>query len=302
MITINQPQLTPEQIELIPTYRHKWQQVALNNEPIDRERARLAINNAYNFLELDRPTVIFFSSHNAALEYIYNEISNSWGKLENSNLKNPVASQFTQKVVGNINNQIRGEIYEQLQGNLDNGIADCITKEIADRFAYNQIFSIIWAHATSPMLSSSNNSETDDLTKAFFDLFLTTGFVFNRYISSPLLEIQQQITQFWGGSAQQNNFAQMYEALFTGKFSPNNKNNKYQLPQIQLTSNTVNAIIPSVMADYAYYIDYLYEVLKCDRESLKWNIFEDLITNCGWIFPYKKIVLICDRQSNKIVG
>ena len=149
MITINQPSLTPEQIKLIPIYHTKWQQVALNKEPIDQEVAKLAISNAYRFLKLARPNIIFFSTPSDALEFIDREITHNWVKLENSSLKNPVARQFTQKLIGNFNNQIEGKIYEQLQGNLDNGLADCITQKIADRFSYDRIFSIIWAHTSS---------------------------------------------------------------------------------------------------------------------------------------------------------
>jgi hypothetical protein len=60
MLTINQPQLTPEQIAIIPEYRRKWQQTAIDSKPIDRERAKIAIYNAYSFLNLPQPIVIFF--------------------------------------------------------------------------------------------------------------------------------------------------------------------------------------------------------------------------------------------------
>ena len=50
------------------------------------------------------------------------------------------------------------------------------------------------------------------------------------------------------------------------------------------------------MADFAYYIDYCHEVLNGDCDSVKWNIFNDLITSCGWIFPYQKTVLIGDHS------
>lgn len=295
MITINQPQLTPEQIELIPIYRSKWEKIALNKEPLNKEAARLTINNAYQFLEFNQPNIIFLSTPNDALEFIDREITHSWGKLENSNFKNPVATQFTQKLIGNFNSQIKGDIYKQLNGNLDNGLADHTAKKIANNFSYNLIFSIIWAHTSSLMLSSSDNSTTDDITKAFFEIFLGTGFIFNRYISSPLWEFQKQMDQFWGGSTEQNNFVEMYEILFTGKFPQKKDSNKYQLPQIGLNINTVNVIVPSVMTDYAYYIDYLHEVIGCDRDDIKWNIFQDLITSCGWIFPYEQTVLVCDR-------
>lgn len=63
-----------------------------------------------------------------------------------------------------------------------------------------------------------------------------------------------------------------------------------------MLSIVVNVIVPSVMADFAYYIDYCHQVLNCDRDEKKWDIFYDLITNCGWIFPYENTALICDRQ------
>ena len=294
MLTIDQPKLTPEQIDCIPVYLRKWQQIALNRDPIDRERARLAINQAYDFLELSLPNIIFLERPSDALEHIYQEITNSWGRLENSSFKNPIASQFTQKIVGNFNHQIQGEIYEQLQGNLDNGLAKGIAQKLSDRFPFHFIFSVIWGHTTSLMLSSPERSQTDEITKGFLNLFLSTGFIFNRYISPPFWGFQKQITQFWGGSVEQNDFSQMYEILFTGEFIQNNSN-KYQLPQLELSSNTVNVIVPSVLTDYAYYIDYMHEVLNCDRDSVRWNIFQDLITSCGWIFPYQQTVLVCDR-------
>ena len=74
-----------------------------------------------------------------------------------------------------------------------------------------------------------------------------------------------------------------------------NNSGKYQLPIIDASTRFMNVIVPSELIDYAYYIDYCHQVLGCDRDSIKWNIFKDLITNCGWIFPYKKTVIVCDR-------
>ena len=51
------------------------------------------------------------------------------------------------------------------------------------------------------------------------------------------------------------------------------------------------------MADYAYYIDYCHRVLNCPRDSVKWDVFSDLVTNCGWTFLYQKTALVCDRQN-----
>ena len=79
-----------------------------------------------------------------------------------------------------------------------------------------------------------------------------------------------------------------------GKFY-NQESSRYQLPTIEASSTFSNVWIPSVMADYCYYIDYYRSVLNCECDETKWNIFCNLITNCGWMFIYEKTVIVCQR-------
>lgn len=74
----------------------------------------------------------------------------------------------------------------------------------------------------------------------------------------------------------------------------NRKQREYQLPTIEFSAVLVNVFIPSIMADYACYIDYCHEVLGYERDERRWQMFRDLINSCGWIF-YEKTVLVCDR-------
>ena len=96
----------------------------------------------------------------------------------------------------------------------------------------------------------------------------------------------------------------MYSLIFTGKqdnFTVKQDNtNKYELPYIDATCRFSNTFIPSVMTDFAYYIDFYHRVLQCPLDYEKWQIFTDLITSCGWIFPYEKTVLVCDLRSRRI--
>lgn len=149
MLSINQPQLTHEQIASIPEYHRKWEEIAINNNPIDREEAKIAIHNAYNFLNLPQPNIVFFSNPIEAIQYIDREIDNSWGKLEQSSLGNPIASKLIQELIGNLNSQIKGEIFEHLQGNLDDGLADDIAREITEYFGWNKIFTLVWTNGQS---------------------------------------------------------------------------------------------------------------------------------------------------------
>ena len=189
-----------------------------------------------------------------------------------------------------------------MQGNLDNGLADNIAREIIEYFRWNSIFTLVWLNVRGFMLFSENNSQTDETTKNFAKIFFDTGFIFNRYIFPPLWAIQENIVDFiFHNLTKQNNLDdslnQGYRIVFTGEF-PRNSQNKYQFPACQISSVTSNVIVPSVIADYAYYINYLNEVLNCSLDLDKWKIFYDLITSCGWVFPYQKTALVCDRYLN----
>lgn len=80
MLTFKTFNLTPEQRELISIYRHKWGLIARSNNKIDRERAKLAIDNAYHSINLQKPNTVFVSSPHEALNYIHSELNRSWGK------------------------------------------------------------------------------------------------------------------------------------------------------------------------------------------------------------------------------
>ena len=49
-------------------------------------------------------------------------------------------------------------------------------------------------------------------------------------------------------------------------------------------------------AQHCSHFDFYREILKCESDAGKdWELFYNLVENCGWIFPYKQICLVCDR-------
>lgn len=63
----------------------------------------------------------------------------------------------------------------------------------------------------------------------------------------------------------------------------------------QLGSQNDNCIQPEHWAAHAGVIDYCISVLHCDYDLTKWQAFESLVKNCGWIFPWEKTCFVCDR-------
>lgn len=41
--------------------------------------------------------------------------------------------------------------------------------------------------------------------------------------------------------------------------------------------------------------DFCISVLNCTHDSIKWNLFQAIIKDCGWIFTFEKICIVCDR-------
>ena len=289
MLTFNTFNFTAEQIAQVDRYRSKWEQIAVLQEPIDRNRAKLAINKAYNLIELSEPNILFFATPYEALKYLNREIVANWGKFNESFFGRPIAGDLIDRLIGNIKKEIRKELLERLQGNLDNGLADSVALETTAKLQNNQIFTIIMANFRAMAIASNRESDADALNKLMFELFLQAGFVVNNFILPPLWQIENLFHR-----DRVNNADNTLATFLTGRFGRPNST-QYELPFVDANSRFINAIIPSVIADFAYYIDYCHEVLNCDRDAQKWDVFYDLITSCGWFFPYENIVLICDR-------
>ncbi|MBW4468914.1 MAG: hypothetical protein KME45_00735 [Stenomitos rutilans HA7619-LM2] len=45
------------------------------------------------------------------------------------------------------------------------------------------------------------------------------------------------------------------------------------------------------------YFDFNFSVLKLPHTQDKWLAFQALVTECGWIFPYKQLCIVCDRPT-----
>ena len=302
MLTLKPFESTFENQQAIPVYRSKWQKIARSVEPIDRERATEAIAQAYEFLGLADPKIIFFDDPDEALNYVHREVLANWGKLERTTLGNAIASSLIQKLLGNINSPEGDAIMERLGGNLDEGRAKSIASEIVNRLDLSYATSLMFAHMTSALDSSiAADSELTGVPKALFksvfDLISGATFIQSVY----MIPLQGKIFAGFIDLFAREHSQQVYDSwreigsdIISGRAN-RKQTGEYLLPTVQLSGAMANVFIPPVMTDYAYYIDYCHQVLGCDRNYLKWCIFRDLVTSCGWFFPYEKTVLMCDR-------
>jgi hypothetical protein len=54
-------------------------------------------------------------------------------------------------------------------------------------------------------------------------------------------------------------------------------------------------IAPEVWACNICWVDFYISVLNFTHAHSKWSVIQSLVKNCGWIYPYEKIAIVCDR-------
>ncbi|MGJ3248676.1 MAG: DUF6745 domain-containing protein [Elainellaceae cyanobacterium] len=45
----------------------------------------------------------------------------------------------------------------------------------------------------------------------------------------------------------------------------------------------------------ACWMNFCISVLNCDHDQDSWQIYQSLLKECGWIFPYQQVCIVCDR-------
>lgn len=60
---------------------------------------------------------------------------------------------------------------------------------------------------------------------------------------------------------------------------------------------TVTSIDAGEWVDRARLFDFCYSVLNCSCDVRRWNIFQELVKNCAWIYPFENACIICDRPT-----
>ncbi|MEG3846459.1 hypothetical protein QT971_04310 [Microcoleus sp. herbarium19] len=50
-----------------------------------------------------------------------------------------------------------------------------------------------------------------------------------------------------------------------------------------------------IWAELAARCDFCFSVLKCKYHRRRWQALQSLTMHCGWIFPYEKVCIVCDR-------
>lgn len=45
----------------------------------------------------------------------------------------------------------------------------------------------------------------------------------------------------------------------------------------------------------ASWFDFCISVVNCDYQQKEWEVFQSLLKDCGWIYPFERAYIVCDR-------
>jgi hypothetical protein len=67
----------------------------------------------------------------------------------------------------------------------------------------------------------------------------------------------------------------------------------------QLYPNLLEEICPESMVSQAALCDFCFSVLDDPGDRAGWDLLYNVLTRCGWVYPFEQIVLICDRPCRR---
>ncbi|BBD63173.1 hypothetical protein NIES2109_60230 (plasmid) [Nostoc sp. HK-01] len=155
---------TPEQEDLIPIYHHKWINIALSTERINRKAASIAIKEAYAFIGLSEPKIRFYDSPYIAFINFINNLSTPINYSLIEKIQKPIwkclnsqLDKFIQPLLFQELHDINCNIFENFIDMLVSQLSDDINNEVWEIYANSnfdiyQIEPRFWSYVPGSLL------------------------------------------------------------------------------------------------------------------------------------------------------
>ncbi|MEW6493144.1 MAG: DUF6745 domain-containing protein [Cyanobacteriota bacterium] len=275
--------LTPEQIELISIYWQQWQEKTLSTEPIDRQKAAVAVRALYELAGQHEPEIFFVESPRQYYAQAFLRTLSS-SSQENGALEQHLKSNPENRFIRDPQPNIAGRLATQLQLPVERLGAKSL------RRALNKI--------------KQGKSRAEAISEARAEVYSPEADRQLRLLS----QINEQFCQQCGASANPTNSAMFSIAEDCSWMGAVYRvlHQNLQLPQ-ELLINIVDTgyrflhgvndgcIDCCALAFASARFDYCVSVLGFEADS-SWEIIQSLVPSLGSIlFPYEDFCVICDR-------
>jgi len=281
-------QLRPEQEGLIPVYLDKWRSQLLSTQPLNQQKATLAVKKIYQILGKKEPTVKFYASQQqlvfSLLEQNPTEVIQELGSPL---LRLPLSYE----ILAQINKQIDSELLQEIKAKLE------LTPEIGLQL---QLITLCLNHLSNNLsewqmrkLSQIWQELSQEQLKLFWQQ--QQAFLRQQVLKLPggdlLIQLGDSMWQLGESVLQQlsqDSLIQNIQQLFTEISHP-----WLELAEgLELFYSWYNT---SVEASSVALIDYCFSVLNCTVDLPKWEALRDLVADCHTMILFENSCLMSDR-------
>ncbi|MGK7874187.1 MAG: DUF6745 domain-containing protein [Xenococcaceae cyanobacterium] len=291
--------LTPEQEALIPLYREKWKAIALSTEPLDRQKAKAAVRAVYAVMGKKEPEIRFFSSPNAGKVELLAQPPRQLAQQLGAPL---LTMPFSFELSGELEKQLEEPLWQQLgiQLKLNEQLQPVLQpmalliQQLGGQMSeqewqrlgqlqeqlHSQLLRYLWKQHQEQLRSQLRKQLGGELLVQVGDsLWHQVGEPLWKHVAEPVLDriLHQPPIQEWEQELRQQLFPwfQMVDGIGL----------MYGLLRSDLETSSASLI------------DFCISVLNCDLDKKKWSALQSLIKDCGWVFPFEKTCLACDRPT-----
>lgn len=305
MSLTNFEKLTPEQEALIPVYREKWRQIAVSTQRLDRQKACKAIKAAYALIGEAEPEIIFYDSPKAALNtIIQSQLFNKFDGLLVARLRDSPRIHWFDKICCYIYKlQIN-----PVRKNLINKITNNFSKPLHERFLGE-----IKVPLESQIIGRSFNEELPDRPGRVYDLdmsMIVRDRLWDRIEDGIIAQLKWHLED----KLEWEILNQLFEELGQKTVLEEKLKQKldwhlgreYIEQQESYRTNDIKKqyLKPSggglhlrSWAVTGSWMDYAISVLNVIYNPEQWEVYQSLVSHCGWTFPYEGICLVCERPT-----
>lgn len=293
-------ELSGEQLSLIPAFQDKWKAISLQTHPLNIYKARSTVRSVYDLMGKNDPKLLYFKSPYHLKRTIFEKSPQVLAEELGAPL---LMMPFSFDLLGEIRDQLTENCWIFLQEEWEKSEQENQRLWIPITAIFQQLQAEInlyeWQRLNQlqdelrqQLTQSLWNYQTEKLRK---DVLQTIG-------GELLLEIGEL---FWGNIAEPlwKNIAEplLNSTLSSPLFEEIKEDFQKSIdPWLHLVDGIgfgYSILRPTIDASYTALIDYCINVLHCHSHREKWTALQSLVYDCGWIIPFEKTCVICDRPT-----
>ncbi|MEB3178185.1 MAG: hypothetical protein VKL59_03970 [Nostocaceae cyanobacterium] len=281
--------LTYEQEKLIAFTQQKWRKLAVSTDSINRQSAAAAIKSAYQLIGNPAPDIIFFDSPYRALKTVLNNLVNHLDReqlifLENLLsqpqeylLESELIRQLVSYLVICLQKQLQQQLGKPLQSQLDKQIKTSIDIKLSIQLDI-QRKNLLHSHLENKLESQKLSQLVRQQER--------------RLNSQLLIQIFKQLGNYIHSRLAHQRLMWLVNLLETQQLSEYIIRLGNLLLKPLFYHNCINSELWAI--DASYFESYIY-MFDGENNHKKWQLFQSLVINCGWIFPYEHTCIVCER-------